>query len=590
MNGNYLENGIKTIIDLTQFHAEKYAENILYTYLNNGEEEGISLSYKELNLRAKSIAAKIQTKTSVGDRALVLFPNNLEFIVAFFGCIYAGVIAVPVQMPQTRRADLSHLSNIANDADINLIITETECFTRFSMLAGSKQIIRNKKLLFTDKVDYKTHDCWSKPSVSADNIAFLQYTSGSTGFPKGVMVTHANLLHNQKLIKTAFGNNEGNTIVGWLPLFHDMGLIGNVIQPLFIGGRLVLMSPTAFLQKPVRWLNAISRYRAETSGGPNFSYDLCVGRITEEQKKALDLSHWTNAFNGAERVNYETLEKFYQAFKSCGFKKESFYPTYGLAEGTLFVSGGKRSAALNRFTASSKSIESGKIKTSSADEKNETFVSSGKICVDQKVLVVNPKNHVICQENEVGEIWLKGPSVTKGYWRNEEKTKEFYQVFLNSGEGPFFRTGDLGFVSDRNLYVTGRLKDLIIIRGRNIYPDDIEFTAQSTNQIFRKGCGASFSVQENDQEKIVLLQEVDRRILKKLNYKEETKKLNVILVYQFKVQFREIVLLPPGIVPRTTSGKIRRKKSKQLYEAGSFDQFKLDNSIKSHVKNQEVYA
>lgn len=568
---------INTLIDLLQYQSNKYADNPLYVYLKNGEDESGILTYAMLNTKVMAVAAEIQKYASTGERALLLFSGGLDFIIGFFACLYSGVIAVPTHMPLSKRADQSHLQSIVKDANISLIISADADFSKFSALPDTGEWFKSYNLVFIDGIFEESELPWKQPNISGDSIAFLQYTSGSTGSPKGVMVTHANLLHNEELIKNAFDNKEGSTIVSWLPLFHDMGLIGNVIHALYIGARLILMPPAAFLQKPVRWLNAINKYRAETSGGPNFAYELCASKVSPEQKQDLDLSCWTNAFNGAERVNAATLEDFYNAFKISGFKKESFYPTYGLAEGTLFATGGIRENRPEMIKVDRHFLELGLVKTS-ADKMAECLVSSGKSWEQQELLIVNHETQKCCKDMVIGEIWLKGPSVTKGYWKNKEKTQESFKAYLDNGDGPFFRTGDLGFLKNGNLYVTGRLKDLIIIRGKNIYPEDLEIKVQKSNVLFQNSFSAAFSAQVNNQEEVVILQEVDRRMMKSLDVTAVTKDVRNTLICMFQININDVVLLPPGSIPRTSSGKVRRKTAKTHYESGKFEQFRLGNN------------
>ncbi|MGH9362673.1 MAG: fatty acyl-AMP ligase, partial [Thermoanaerobaculia bacterium] len=326
------------------------------------------------------------------------------------------------------------------------------------------------------------------------------------------MVTHGNLLHNEAMIAAAFGQSASSVIVGWLPLYHDMGLIGNVLQPLFVGATCILMSPTDFLQQPWRWLDAISRYRASTSGGPNFAYELCVQKIGAEQRAGLDLSSWEVAFNGAEPVRHDTMERFARAFSPCGFRREAFYPCYGLAEATLFVSGGGKGRAPLVMAVESPALERHQVAPAAPESPSgRALVGCGRPWMGQEVAIVDPESHRRCAPGQVGEIWVAGPSVAAGYWRQPEATEQDFRARLaDTGEGPFLRTGDLGFVHAGELFVAGRLKDLIILRGRNLYPQDIERTAEGSHPALRPGCGAAFSVDVEGEERLVVVQELDR--------------------------------------------------------------------------------
>ncbi|MBV9790945.1 MAG: amino acid adenylation domain-containing protein, partial [Chloroflexi bacterium] len=409
--------------------------------------------------------------------------------------------------------------------------------------------------------------------IGGDTLAFLQFTSGSTAAPKGVMVSHGNLLHNEALIKQGFGHTDDNTtVVGWLPLYHDMGLIGNVLQPLYLGRPCVLMSPVAFLQSPFRWLQAISQYKATTSGGPNFAYDLCARKITPEQRATLDLSSWTVAFNGAEPIRNETLERFAATFAECGFRKEAFYPCYGLAEATLFVTGSVPRQPVVTATIDTAALERDRIVLAAPDADDaQTMVGSGRVWGDQILAIVDPATGLRCASDQVGEIWVKGPSMAHGYWNQpEESERTFRARIADTGEGPFMRTGDLGFVRDGELFVTGRLKDLIIIRGRNHYPQDIELTVERSHPALRPGCGAAFSLNVNDEERLVVVQEVEREH-RNTPVDEMAAAVRKAVAEHHELQVYAVVLLRPNGILKTSSGKIQRNASRVAYLAGKLD-------------------
>ncbi|HEY9422517.1 MAG TPA: AMP-binding protein, partial [Thermoanaerobaculia bacterium] len=380
------------------------------------------------------------------------------------------------------------------------------------------------------------------PEPDPQALAFLQYTSGSTADPKGVMVTHANLLHNERMIGAAFGMDEESVVVGWLPLYHDMGLIGNVLQPLHAGARCVLMSPVSFLQRPMRWLEAISRYRATTSGGPNFAYELCLRKADPEALAGLDLASWRVAFNGAEPVRPSTLERFAETFAPCGFRPEAFYPCYGLAEATLFVTGGER-GSWPRISGSR--------------------VSCGHAWMGQRLAVADPETGMELPTGVEGEIWIAGPSVARGYWKNAEATVQDFNAFLETGEGPFLRTGDLGVLDGGELYVTGRIKDLIILRGRNLYPQDIELTAERSHPDLRPGNGAAFSVEIAGEERLVVVHEVERR--RREGFEEVAEAVRRAVAEEHEAQVHEVVLIRTAGLHKTSSGKVQRGLCRRLY-------------------------
>lgn len=553
-----------TLVEVLRRRALQQPARLVYTFLENGEKEEAELTFAELDRRARAIAAWLQTHNGAGNRALLLYPPGLDFITAFWGCLYAGAVAVPAYPPKMNR-NQSRLQAIVADADASTVLTTGQILSRLDSLTTGAESLRRLHWIATEQVTDDVAENWQPAAITSETLAFLQYTSGSTGSPKGVMLTHGNLLHNQEMIRLAFRQTEGSVIVGWLPLYHDMGLIGNVLQPLYVGARCVLMAPMAFLQKPLRWLQAISRYRATTSGGPNFSYQLCVGAANSDEVAALDLSSWSAAFNGAEPVRAETLESFATAFEPCGFRRSAFYPCYGLAEATLFVSGGLASGSPVIRKIQERKLEMNQVEEASAGaEDARALVGCGRAFLDQKIAIVDADRLRLCPDDEVGEIWVSGPSVASGYWRRPDETKRTFQSALADGRGaPFLRTGDLGFIHKGELFVTGRLKDLIIIRGRNLYPHDIEHTVENSHPGLRQGCGAAFSVESGDGEQLVIVQEVEHR--RQSDFDTIMNAIRLAVVEGFEVQPAAIVLLKPGSAPKTSSGKIQRRVCRRLF-------------------------
>jgi acyl-CoA synthetase (AMP-forming)/AMP-acid ligase II len=402
-----------------------------------------------LDLQAFAIATSLQNLGASGERALLIYPPGLEFIAAFFGCLYAGVVAVPAYPPR-RNQSLSRLQSIVADAGATIALTTKTVLSNVERQFTQSPTLQALHWLATDNIASDLAQAWLQPAISSDTLAFLQYTSGSTGTPKGVMVSHGNLLHNEQMIQQAMQHTEKTIVVGWLPLFHDMGLIGNVLQPLYLGIPCILMSPVAFLQRPLRWLQAISRYKATTSGGPNFAYELCVSKITNEQRETLDLSSWDVAFNGAEPVRAETLERFATAFEPYGFRREAFYPCYGMAETTLLVSGGLKAALPVLTTVQGDALEQHRVVSASGEnDEVRTLVGCGQTLLEQQIVIAHPDTLTRCQPPFVGEIWVWGNSVAQGYWNRPEETQTTFRAYLaDTGEGPFLRTGDLGFLQD----------------------------------------------------------------------------------------------------------------------------------------------
>ena len=568
------------LVDLARLRAEQQPDKSAYTFLQDGESDLSQFSYEELDRQARAIGAMLQEWNVAGERVLLLYPPGLDYIAAFLGCLYAGAVAVPAYPPRMN-GNLLRLQAIVADAQATLVLTTTSIITRVEPMIAQLPNLKALKWLGTDNflVAAQRHlydglvERWQRPNIDGDTLAFLQYTSGSTAAPKGVMVSHANLLHNERLIKTAFEHTEDSTVVGWLPLYHDMGLIGNILQPLYMGTSCVLMSPFAFLQKPVRWLEAISRHKGVLSGGPNFAYDLCVRKITPEQRETLDLSGWQVAFNGAEPVRAETMEQFTKTFEPYGFRREAFFPCYGLAEATLLVTGGRKLASpvVRKFRA--EALEHNHAEECAGEEEHAlSLVGCGRVVGEQLMAVVNPETMQECAPGDVGEIWVRGESVARGYWNRPEQTEEVFGARLAEGDADtFLRTGDLGFLHDGELFVTGRLKDLIIIRGRNHYPQDIERTVEKSHPALRAGCGTAFSVEIEGEERLVLAHEIKRTHLRKLNAGEVEAAIREAVAVGHELEMHAVALLGPGEIPKTSSGKLQRQLCRKMFLDGSFE-------------------
>ncbi|MFL5666965.1 MAG: condensation domain-containing protein, partial [Ktedonobacteraceae bacterium] len=535
-----------------------------------GEEE--RYTYAKLDQQARAIAAHLQELGLEGERGLLLYPPGLEYIAAFFGCLYAGVTAVPIYPPRSHKPT-ERLQAIVADTQAKVALSTS------LILAGAEQWLAHTpdlqalKRLATDTIQVADAERWREPSsVGEETLAFLQYTSGSTSTPKGVMLTHGNLLYNSALIYQGFELNEESRGVSWLPPYHDMGLIGGILQPLYCGIPVTLMSPVAFLQSPLRWLQAVAHTGATVSGGPNFAYELCVRKISPEQRAELDLSSWRVAFCGAEPIRYETLEHFAGAFKPCGFHWESFYPCYGLAEATLIVSGGKQASppVVERFQKGALE-ERCVVEEPDAHAETQTFVGCGKALGEQAIVIVEPESALQCADDRIGEIWVAGPSVARGYWKCPDETKNTFQAHLaDTDEGPFLRTGDLGFLRDGELFVTGRIKDLIIIRGRNYYPQDIELAVEQCHPALRPGCGAAFSVVKDGEERLVIVQEVARHH-QHADAEEVASAVRKSVAEQFELQVYSVVLIKTGSLPKTSSGKIQRYLCRERFLSSSLD-------------------
>ncbi|ESP93940.1 non-ribosomal peptide synthetase [Pseudoalteromonas luteoviolacea] len=561
-----------SFVDIVKYYAEVQPEKCAYRFLKNGEDLAQTLTYRELDKDARAIASNLQACGTV-ERAMLVYSPGLEFVKAFFGCLYAGVASVPVYLPSARAESWQRLRGIMNDAEVQAILLDPSCVESVNKWLFADDEQGKPQLITTNSLDDSAENNWAEPVFDADKLAFLQYTSGSTGAPKGVMVSHGNLLHNQSLIEAKFCHTNESVVVGWLPQYHDMGLIGNILHPVYMGATSILMSPAAFLQNPLRWLKAISQYQANTSGGPNFAFDLCVQRVSEADKKTLDLSSWDVAFNGAEPISPQTLENFYQAFKGCGFKRQAFYPCYGLAESTLMVSGVEKAAEPAVVHLDRSALEDHHIVIKSApDDDTCSLVSCGAVEAGVTLQIVNPDSGTTIEDGSVGEIWVSGDSIGLGYWKREALSQSAFYAQLEGYQARFLRTGDLGFVHNGQVFVSGRLKDLIILRGKNYYPQDLEATAQSVSAALKPARGIAFvgeSSLQGGQPDVVLIQEVERTSLRKVNFAQLEKSIKQAIYSTFDLHI-EVLLVKPGQVPITSSGKVRRSLCKANYQQDQY--------------------
>ena len=558
---------MRSLVDLVHFRAEETPDRVAYRFLADGEIETSEVTYSQQHCRARAIAAVLTERRAVGERALLLYPRTLDFISAFLGCLYSGVIAVPLYPPRRDRS-LPRLTAVAADAQAKLILTTSTSLPRIRAWVSRMPEGGGVEVIATDQIAPDQANQWARPDINPESLAFLQYTSGSTSTPKGVMVTHGNVLHNEEMISKAFSQSEASIIVSWLPVYHDMGLIGGVLQPLYLGATCILMSPIAFVQRPLRWLQAIAKYRATTSGGPNFAYELCAAFISQEAKEGLDLSSWNVAFNGSEPIREDTLRRFSQAFAACGFREEAFYPCYGLAEATLLVTGGIAGSRPRIHAVNQQEL--GRGRAIASDERDgKKFVGCGRAWSGQQVAIVDPERRTLCAEGEIGEIWVSGPSVTQGYWNRPEETSKYFSVLLNQAAGRadkrlFLRTGDLGFLHQQELFITGRIKDLIIIRGRNYYPQDLELTAERTYRGPSPGCSAAFFIESSGEEGVVLVQEVESAA-PVADLQGVMERIRSAISQEYELTLDEVVLIKAGTIPKTSSGKIQRQACKAKY-------------------------
>ena len=559
-----------TIDGVLRTRALETPRRIAYTFLRDGEVEGASLTYAALDEQARAIAAWLQGEGMEGERALLLHPPGVEFVAAFFGCLYAGVVAVPAYPPRPNRAD-PRIQQIVADAGARVILTTA---AMLSSMGGRRTAMPGLEALSwraTDTLPPALAAEWKEPAVERDGLAFLQYTSGSTLAPKGVMVSHGNILDNSERLDQMLVHDERSVAVTWLPHFHDMGLIYGVLHPLYRGFPCYLMPPAAFLQRPLRWPQAISRFKATHSGGPNFAYELCASRMSPDQRAGLDLSSWQVAFNGAEPVRASTLQRFAAAFGPCGFRWSSFSPAYGMAEATLMISISRNTVSPVLYRAQPAALERNRAEPASQDDPSAcTLVGCGRGEGVRRMIVVDPQTLVPCVPREVGEIWVSGGSVTQGYWRRAEETESAFHAFLADGEGPFFRTGDLGFLSDGEVFITGRLKDLIIVRGLNHYPHDIEQTVETSHAALRPSAGAAFAVEIDGEERLVVVQEVERT-QRNSDLDDVIRAIRRAITEEHEIDVHAVVLIRPGSILKTSSGKIQRRGCRTAFLEGTLN-------------------
>ncbi len=572
----------RNLVDMLMQRADAHADITMATFVSDhGNHEG-RMTFGELDAAARYIAAQLVQRGLACRNLLLLYPPGLDYIKAFFACLYAGSVPVPAY-PPTGARDLTRLYNVALDCNAGAILSNdvltpviTAWVANLDQSVDLPCIATDSHLPSIDSAGFIPHQ------ADPDDIAFLQYTSGSTGHPKGVMVSHGNLLANFEQIVQGFlrGNrfvesrSELNAVI-WLPPFHDMGLIGGVLTPIYAGAQVALMSPLTFLKRPFVWLKTISQQRAQVSGGPNFCYEYAARKVTDAQIEQLDLSSWQVAFNGAEPIQAGAMQRFAQRFQSCGFDAKEFLPCYGLAEASLFVAGTPSGRGIKTLKAQPTPLQRGRYQPSAAPSPDQAIelVSSGVMAMNADVRIVDPATSLPCADGTVGEIWVRSPSVAKGYWGKPHISASVFDATCvgDSTQRRYLRTGDLGFLCDAELYVTGRIKELIIVGGRNLYPQDIEQTLQDCNPAFRRGGGAAFALSQDEQEQLVVLQELERSAAgETVDYHMLAAAGAREIAARHGVTPQQLVLVPASAIPKTSSGKLQRTLARQMYNEGNF--------------------
>jgi acyl-CoA synthetase (AMP-forming)/AMP-acid ligase II len=566
-----IRSGLASLVDLLDWRAAERPDAKAFVFVPERGGAHLHLTFAELQRRAHAVARRLARRTVRGDRAVLLFPPGLEFIVAFFGCLAAGVVAVPLMVPRRTAARDSSTAIIADCAPTIAMTTE-ELFERRPDMSERFRDAGFDWMTVSATDDAAEFADAVLPRTDRNDLAFLQYTSGSTSTPKGVMVANDNLLANLEMIRIAMSNTEHSVSVGWVPLYHDMGLMMGVMQPLYLGAMSVLMAPAAFMQRPLNWLHTIHQYRAELTSAPNFAFDLCVSRFRAEQMEGVDLSCWKLALNGAEPVHADTIERFTETFAPYGFDRGTMYPGYGLAEATLLVAGGERGCGASTRQISRAALQQGEAAEPTDIGDAQKLVSCGHSLAGEHIAIVDPDTTRRTAHCKVGEIWVSGSNITRGYWCNRAATAETFQARVADEPGcDWLRTGDLGFFDENGrLFITGRIKDLIIIRGMNHYPQDIERTVQDSHPALRMDGGAAFAVTDEDgNERLVVVQEVERTQRRNLDLGIVAGCIREAVTRQHEIAIHAIVLIPPATLPKTTSGKVQRSLAKALWLEGA---------------------
>ncbi|MFI9076359.1 fatty acyl-AMP ligase [Streptomyces sioyaensis] len=555
--------------------VSRYGDKRSYVFVSDsvGGLASQRIDYLELDHDARCLASWLYTQPAAQHPVLLLYPEGLDFLRAFLGCLYAGVVAVPVPVPADPRS-MARTAGILQDTGAGLVLTTSALAPSLQQSLGQALPADHLQVAATDNKDLGHAGSWTMPSISRDSVAFLQYTSGSTSEPKGVVVTHGNLLHNESEMQRQTATDDSLVLAGWLPHFHDMGLIGMLLHPIYAGGSCVYMAPTTFLRRPVRWLELISRWRATLTVAPDFAYELCNKAIADRHLEGLDLSSLTAALNGAEPVRAATLRNFVRRFARVGLRREVFTPCYGMAEVTLMATAAPSSATDGFYRADQRALEQNTLRPAADGDAGTELVSCGKPA-SLALRIVDPEHHTVLAPGQVGEVWLKGASVAAGYWNRPDTTADVFQAHTVDGDGPYLRTGDLGALIDGELYVTGRLKDVLIVHGRNLYPQDIEHAVRELHPALAAGVGAAFAV-DNGREHVVIVHEIKKGLLQGTGLDDLADRIKTLVTQSFGLSNPAVALTNRGVVQRTTSGKVQRRLMRQLF---------LENQLKTQYED-----
>lgn len=566
-----------SLTEILQHQAMSRPEIAAVTVYSDRPGERPSLSFAALYAQAAHLARQLAAETAPGDRALLIFPSSVEFVVAYFACLMAGVVAVPMMQPRR---------NANHDASAAII---ADCAPRLALSPASDPDPRGllRERLAAHGIRHLPVALAPEPASldafrpNADGLAFLQYTSGSTSSPKGVMVSHRNLIDNLAMMRDRLGNHADSAHVSWIPLYHDLGLIMNLLQPIYLGAPCVLLTPSGFMHRPLNWLRAIHEHRAEVGAAPNFAFDLCVDRFRPEQMEGIDLSSWKIALNGAEPVRAATLERFAETFAPYGFAPEAMRPAYGLAEATLLVTAARRGSLPRTLDVSTKALKAARIAPPEDAADRHVSASCGAPMAGLTIFITDPETRHPLPRGAIGEIWIQASSVAGGYWQRPEESEQTFRARLATDEpgasGSWLRTGDLGHLDEAGeLHVVGRIKDVMIIRGVNHYPQDIEATVAASHPSLRRDHGAAFTITDKDDvERIVVVQEVERTQRHAIAETEVVAAVQAAVVNNHDVALHKVVLIRTGSLPKTTSGKVQRSLTRLRWLEGTLEPWNL---------------
>tara|TARA_A100001015_G_scaffold178326_1_gene198258 strand:- start:1930 stop:4044 length:2115 start_codon:yes stop_codon:yes gene_type:complete len=564
-----------TILDKLEFYSKTQPTKKAFIELDNELNEANTITYKNLYDQSLKLAYKLNQLNLSNKQVLLIYNNDINFIVSFLACLACNIISVPVYIPKSN-SHSDRLNAIIEDCDATAILTTTKLNKLIESKMNTSSNFKTTTIIPTDELLKHTRKKIT-PNINPENISFLQYTSGSTSTPKGVMVSHKNIIYNCKYIAHRAQMNQNSINLSWLPNYHDMGLFNGFLVLIYSGVTSIIMNPINFITKPINWLSTVSKYKVTHSGGPNFAYELCREKINQDDISKLDLSSWICAFNGAENIKASTLTKFTEQFKSANFKHKAHFPCYGLAETTLMVSSCKVSRnPVSEYLTNSGLKNNEAIITTKNSENKQEIISTGKVDFDTIVKIVNPKTNTECDTSTIGEIWVSGPTVTKGYWNKQDETEKIFKAKLkNDTQTNYLKTGDLGFLNhQQELFITGRIKEIIIINGKNFYPQDIENTIETASKDLMPHGTAAFQIEKNNNQKISVMIEVKRTKLKTINIEKTKSIIQEKIQKEFEFSLENIIFISPMSLPKTSSGKKQRLKAKSNFLSKNFKEIK----------------